>query len=447
MEQTKPLNPIADAKISVSRITDAIIVFLLVLMFVSKISLKWTRVVPFRLSFVIYQYGLSPYINFALNFGIFAILFFIWVRTKKLVKLSPLYLFYMYTLMVVLTLQTLFQIALINVSYSPWMQLGGLLNALVLLTMYGIMIPTMMPLERFIYIIRRTSVILVLLSLLLLPLFFPHFFRGGRFIGVFKHIPHMVSAATFAFIFFIPSVFRIGPYHERKNKFLFPFILFLIALVVLLTATKAAVITILLVFFVATLIYGSKKKTVRLFKFCFVLIFTTAVLLFGVPTGEFIYDVATGHKSFGMRPAQDGIESRMEEVTRGIKMFKKSEYFGQGILYKFMGGEGVEMEGYNSFKDPHNLFISAGVIGGWPLLLLSIIGYFMMIMGTLKALVQKDPNRQMLGLFLLSHLPVFVIYHVHLSLGGLGDRMYYLIFGYLALIWSKSSQFQEDSHL
>lgn len=447
MEQAKPYNPIAHAKISVSAVTDFICVFLLVLMFVSKISLKWTRVVPFRFSFVIYQHGLSPYINFALNFGFFAILFFIWVRAKKYTKLSPIYLFYMYAVMVTLTLQTLFQIAMVNVTYSPWMQLGGLANALVLLTMYGIIIPGLMPLERFVYIVRRTSVILVLLSLLLLPFFFPHFFRGGRFIGVFKHIPHMVSAATFAFIFFIPSVFRIGPYHEKKNKFIFPFILFLISLAVLLTATKAAVITILLVFFVATLIYGSKKKTVRLFKFCFISIFTTGVLLFGVPTTEFVYDVATGHKSFGMRPAQDGIESRMDEITRGIKMFKKSEYLGLGILYKFMGGEGVEMEGYNSFKDPHNLFVSAGVIGGWPLLLLSIIGYFMMMMGTIKALVQKDPNRQMLGLFLISHLPVFVIYHVHLSLGGLGDRMYYLIFGYLAQIWSKRSQMLEDAQL
>ena len=123
----------------------------------------------------------------------------------------------------------------------------------------------------------------------------------------------------------------------------------------------------------------------------------------------------------------------MEEVTRGMNMFHKSPYFGNGLLYKYIGDNGVMVNSYDSFKDPHNLFVSAGVIGGWPLIVLSVIGYFMIIIAAIKGALRKGDDTMMLGLFLMSHLPVFVIYPAHFSLGGMADRMYWLVFGYLAI--------------
>ena len=130
----------------------------------------------------------------------------------------------------------------------------------------------------------------------------------------------------------------------------------------------------------------------------------------------------------------------MNEVTRGWSMFEKSPYFGLGLLYKFLSNksEGIEVESYNSFKDPHNLFVSAAVIGGYPLFIFAILGYVMMVFGAFKGINQIDPNRQIIGLFLLSHLPVFVIYHAHFSLGGIADRIYWLMFGYLGQEWTKN---------
>jgi len=122
----------------------------------------------------------------------------------------------------------------------------------------------------------------------------------------------------------------------------------------------------------------------------------------------------------------------MEEVTRGLDMFHKSPYLGSGLLYKYIGDDGVMVDSYDSYKDPHNLFVSAGVIGGWPLVILSIIGYSMIVLATIKALLQKGEHVTTLGLFLIAHLPVFVIYPAHFSLGGMADRMYWLVFGYLA---------------
>jgi hypothetical protein len=63
-----------------------------------------------------------------------------------------------------------------------------------------------------------------------------------------------------------------------------------------------------------------------------------------------------------------------------------------------------------------------------------------MIAGAIKGLMQNLPERQIIGLFLLSHLPVFVIYHAHFSLGGMADRIYWLVFGYLGQMWVKNQE-------
>jgi O-antigen ligase len=213
-----------------------------------------------------------------------------------------------------------------------------------------------------------------------------------------------------------------------------------LAVAVLATSTKAAFGTMVITAFVGILIYGSKKRSIRLFKFTFMSCILISVLLVGAPVSKFMYEVTTGKTGFGLRPAQDGISTRLDEVFRGWSMFEQSPYFGHGLLYKFFSGSkgGIEVESYNSFKDPHNLFISAGVIGGYPLMFLSVIGYLLMIVGVYKGLKDKNPHHQTVGLFLLAHLPVFVIYHANFSMGGMGDRIYWLIFGYLGQDWSSN---------
>ncbi|MBK23169.1 MAG: hypothetical protein CME70_04110 [Halobacteriovorax sp.] len=428
-----PLSRFQKFKMQKSTFTEGLCLFLIAMMFISKISLKWTGVVPRSIPPLIFQHGLHPYINFGINFLGGFILFFIYFRKKHRPSVSKTYKFLIFSMLAILSIQTLFQIAMVNITYSMTMQLGGLIMAIAVTAIYGIFIPALLPLDRMVHFTKRFAVTLVFISLILLPVLSPYMFRGGRFIGVFKHIPHMVSASTFAFIFFLPSVFNYRSFTWKKNNILNILALILIFFAVILTATKAALITCLISVGGAILIYGSKKKSVRMFKFFFIGSILTFLVTVGPSVANFAYDVATGQKGFGMRPAQDGIESRMEEIHRGWGLFQESPAFGKGILYKFMNAEGVDVQGYNSFKDPHNLFVSAGVIAGWPFLIFSVFAYLAMIAGTLRGLASHSLNQQMMALFLLSHLPVFLIYHVHLSLGGLGDRMYWLVFGYLAL--------------
>lgn len=426
-----------EPRFSVSKIIDACCITLIVLIFVSKLSFKWLQFIPYSIPPFIFQYGLHPFINFGVQFIIALILIYYWLKNKNPFPLSKFYKTFIYILIAILSIQTLFQITLVNVTQSVLVQLGGLGMAIMLILIYGVIVPSVFPLEKFISWINRVSSLLVITSVLFLPILFPYMFRGGRFVGFFKHIPHMVTASTVAFIFFFPKIFQDKPWTLKNNTLLKIIGLLIITLAVLATSTKAAFGTIVITGFVGILIYGSKKKSVRLFKFTFLSCLLISVLLVGAPVSKFMYEITTGKTGFGLRPAQDGVSTRLDEVFRGWAMFEQSPYFGHGILYKFFSGsnEGIEVEGYNSFKDPHNLFVSAGVIGGYPLLILSIVAYLLMIVGVLKGLRENSPARQTMALFLLAHLPVFIIYHANFSLGGMGDRIYWLVFGYLGQEW------------
>lgn len=409
------------------------VVALVGLMFFSKLSLKWTRVVPRNIPPLFFQHGMHPYINFALNFLGFAILLFYWKKKKRLSETTIVYKFFILVLLMTLSIQTIFQVIFVNVSFSPFLQLSGLGMAIILILLYSIIIPNIFPVEKMIFWIRNFSVAFVLISLLMLPLFYPYFFKGGRFIGVFKHIPHMVSASTFAFIYLIRDVFRPKEEWGRFRRNFNVTGLFLCGIAILMTSTKAAFVTMIMTFMAALFLFPSKRRSLVLFKISFLMLFTMGVTLFGGPAFNILYDVTTGKRSFGMRRAQNGIETRLEEVYRGMEYFQEEPVMGKGLLYKFMSGKGIKVSGYNSFKDPHNLFISAGVIGGWPLLILSVIGYLLMIYGAINGMLSASYDMRIMGIFLFSHLLVFVIYHAHFSLGGMGDRMYWLVFGYLGL--------------
>lgn len=428
-----------NTKITVSKLVDASCITLLILVFISKLSLKWAKIIPYSVPPFVFQYGLHPYVNFGLQFVLSLILIFVWLKKKEKNSLSNIYKSFVYCMLAVLSIQTLFQITLVNIGSSMMVQIAGLGMAILLVLVYGVIIPSLFDLDKFIFWIRRSSVFLVITSFLTLPLFYSDMFRGGRFVGFFKHIPHMVTASTVAFIFYFPKLFEDKKWTLRDNTPLKILIVFLLALTVLLTSTKAAFGTIVITGFVGIFIFGSRKKSVRLFKFSFLSCFLVSLLFIGAPTTQFMYEVTTGKTGFGLRKAQDGVQTRMEEVTRGWSMFEKSPYFGLGLLYKFLNNsdQGIEVESYNSFKDPHNLFVSAAVIGGYPLFILSIVGYVMMVVAAVRGINNVDPNRAVLGLFLLSHLPVFIIYHAHFSLGGMGDRIYWLVFGYLGQYTNK----------
>lgn len=418
---------------------------LVALIFISKISLGSFLPLPYSFSYFIFQKGLHPYMNVALCVLFGVPLGILWLRVRERNHLSGFYKLFVMALMLVLTVQTLLQAHYVNRSDSLLMQLGALGTALFMVAIYGVIIPSLWNVQDFVRFIQRWTGVLVLISLVLLIISPAGVYKGGRFIGVFKHIPHMVTCATVGFIF---SLGIYSSAQSLKGKLWNAVVLVSSFIAIILTGTRSSAAAAVLALFLIMILHSARSNGGRIFKFAFLSLFLTFTLFFGVQSFEFAQGIATGQASLGNREAQDGVASRWEEVERGLQMFLSEPWLGQGLLSKFSAGDDVGVTNYNAMKDPHNIFISAGVIGGWPSLVLSFIAVIFMIVGSLKALLSADSSKKLVAIYLLSHIPILVIYHVHLSIGGMADRFYWMVFGIVAATVfvneSSQSQSKED---
>jgi hypothetical protein len=144
-------------KISARKLVDVCCITLIILIFACKVSLKSLQVVPYSMPPIIFQYGLHPYINFGLQVVIAVILFAYWIKNRRNIPMNGFYKIFIFSLIAVLSIQTFFQIAFVNVQYSPLVQLGGLGMAIALILIYGLILPAVFPLEKLIYWICQTS--------------------------------------------------------------------------------------------------------------------------------------------------------------------------------------------------------------------------------------------------------------------------------------------------
>jgi len=122
--------------LTASRLIDFSCITLLILIFISKISFKWAKIIPYSIPPLIFQYGLHPYINFLVQFFTALILIYFWIKQKHSIKLSPIYKIYIYSLIAILSIQTMFQITLVNIESSIMVQIAGLGMAIMLILVY-----------------------------------------------------------------------------------------------------------------------------------------------------------------------------------------------------------------------------------------------------------------------------------------------------------------------
>lgn len=414
--------------------SDRRIVFLIkalvALVFIAKISLGAFLPLPSSFSFFIFQRGLHPFMNVFLCFLFGFPLLILFLRVRQRQHLSGIYKLFVYVLMLILTVQTLLQISFQVEDESAFLQVGALGSSLFMVMVYGLVIPSLWTVKDFLSFIQKWSGFLVLVSLVFLPFVGGAFFKGGRFIGVFKHIPHMVTCATVAFIFSLGTILQARTLPARFWNIL---VLASSFIAIILTGTRSSAAAAVIALLITLVLHRSQTNWGRLFKFASGAFVLTYTLFFGVQTLEFAQEIATGQASLGGRQAQDGVASRWEEIERGQEIFLQAPWIGHGLLSKFASGGDVDVSNYNSMKDPHNIFVSAGVIGGWPLLLMSALSLVLMTIGCLKTLRTKDISQRQVSIYLASHIPILVIYHIHLSLGGMADRMYWLVFGFVAV--------------
>lgn len=402
---------------------------LVALAFLAKVSFGALLPIPREVPYLIFQQGMHPYVNVVLSALFGGPLILLWLKVRDRQHLSGFYKLFVFVLGLTLMVQTLLQIHYVNFEESPLIQVGAVVVSLFMVFVYGLVIPSLWPIEDFLRFVQRWSGALVIISLLLLPVAGGMVFKGGRFIGVFKHIPHMVTCATVAYIFSLGTLLTDT---KLQHKIWDMTVLLASFLAIILTGTRSSAGAAVIAFVLTMILHHTETNKGRIFKFaaiCFIVTFTT---FFGMQTYEFAHGIATGENSLGSRQAQDGIASRMEEVQRGYEIFVEQPWLGHGLMSKFAAGNEVDVSNYNAMKDPHNIFVSAGVVGGWPLLILAGVALLYMLLGSLKALKSFDVAKRVIAIYLLSHIPILVIYHIHLSIGGMADRMYWLVFGLLA---------------
>lgn len=400
------------------------------LAFLSKVSFGALLPIPREVPYLIFQQGMHPYINVLLCALFGGPLILLWLKVRDRQHISGFYKLFVFALMMTLTVETLLQIHYVNFEESPLMQVGALGATLFMIVVYGLVIPSLWNVEDFLRFIQRWTGALVLISLILLPIASGAEFKGGRFIGVFKHIPHMVSCATIAYIFSLGTILTD---QKLQHKIWDAVVLVASFLAIILTGTRSSAAAAIIAFVLTMVLHKTETNKGRIFKFATVCFIVTFTIFFGMQTYDFAHGIATGENSLGSRQAQDGVASRWEEVQRGSEIFMEEPWLGHGMMSKFAAGNDVDVSNYNAMKDPHNILVSAGVVGGWPLLGLAVLCLIFMTIGSLKSLKSYDIAKRQVGIYLLSHIPILLIYHVHLSIGGMADRMYWMVFGLLAV--------------
>lgn len=406
--------------------------FLLLLIFLSKVSLSFLGFFPKEWGPVIFQYGMHPYVNIVLNCLIGGILSFLWFwKPDRQQSQSRFFRFLLFATSLFLIFVTLLQSFFVHPEKSSILQMAAALMAIFTLYLYGRIIPTSLRPESFLKIIKYITIALCWFSLILLFLSPVTCFKGSRFIGVFKHIPHMVSCATLAcfgiyYTLFSQKLSRVGLIWNYLN-------LFVCFILLLLTGTRSALAAVLFGFILCLFLFPAASWVGRFLKTSVALTGLLVVLFFGHGIADYMFEVVRGEQAIGVRLAQDGLKSRIEEVERGYAMFEKNEWLGQGLLMKFSNGNEAEISGYDANKDPHNLLVSAGVIGGWGFVLISLLAYVTLAFVTVKKLFSKNLALRLLAIYMLTSLPILLIYHMHLSLGGIADRIYWIAIGYMVL--------------
>ena len=416
------------------------IFFLIALIFISKVALAFLPFVPWEMSPLIYQRGLHPYVNIFLSLSVGGILILKWLlKPEHIYSQSRFFRFFLVLTSLYLILITFLQTFFVNSEESFFLQMGAAFLASFTIFLFGRVIATVLQPEKFLKYLKNITMILCWLSLILLVVSSATVFKGNRFIGIFKHIPHMVSTATLAcftiIYFFIKESFS-------KKRILINSIHFLVAFFLLvITGTRSALASVVLGLVLAAIIFPAKKAGTRLLKTAFVITVLMGTLFFGETAGLYMVDIARGEKSLAGRSAQDGIASRLDEAERGYDIFQKNQWLGQGLLSKFSSGNDADVTNYNANKDPHNIFVSAGVIGGWGLMVITVILLLGLTVAALKKLKSKNDALKIIAIYILTQIPLLVIYHVHLSVGGIADRIYWIAFGYMAL---KEQDIQSD---
>ena len=131
-----------------------------------------------------------------------------------------------------------------------------------------------------------------------------------------------------------------------------------------------------------------------------------------------------GELSFGTRlDISNPLDDRYGHWVNGWKVLLENPILGRGLLSKFLDDYGnFGLNYFHESKDPHNLFVYTGLVGGLPLLFITIVFYLRMLIRIL--FLRDNTNSIFIFMLITSFLSMFVVGGSLLSLPSFIDRFF-----------------------
>ena len=390
--------------ISATRIMDVLLLGLVANIFLSKVS--------------VFSMMMSTLINLSITMviALFLLLFF----HKKLLIRNGFRRYYIYLIFLMLALMA-FQ----AIGRSPFfLQLAGYVSVLVLFILFGIAIPKLYPLDRFLAILAFYLKVVGIISSILLLVGWGAIYEGGRFLGVFNSSVVMSQVAIIGFIVFFVRCFE----HSEIQDIVFCGIYFMLLVLsgsrsALLISTGIAIVYLCIAFRPASF------KGLG-FKYCLVfLLMMSGPMLVHIGVGIIQGKIGIGSREVITNP----IEDRKLHWFYGYQKLLEKPVRGHGVLTKYEVAGKISLENFNEMNDPHNLFMYAGQVGGIPLMVLVMLFYIFLLVQCLTRVRGGDGDQKVIVMLVMSFLPMFFVGGSLISLGSLFDRLFWLFVGYLSL--------------
>ena len=298
----------------------------------------------------------------------------------------------------------------------------GVMSTLNLLFIFGLVIPRFLPLNLFRKLLGNLLTISIVSSLLLI--FIEERTVGGRFQGVFIDPSIMSSVSAIGFVFF-------GTLAIAKQKWSLFALTCLSLLLIFYAGGRSSLIgavTTILFFLLFTGVQLSSfwvfaRKWGRVF-----LLPVSPVALW------FLYNLGTGKITFHTRShITNGFADRWQHWKHGIERIYDNLILGDGVLTKFKSNGEIAINLFSEGRDPHNVLVYAGNVGGVGLVLLIGIFLVKLLLFAIKAIRSSDLNLNLIGCCMISFIIVMPFGGSLFSLASLSDRLFWVVSGYLFL--------------
>lgn len=368
-------------------------------------------------------FSMSTSVNLEVNILLGTPLLLSLLRGPITEKFNGVYLFFISWILVLFCVQNIAREQMV-------LQVGGIAATTALFLIYGVAIPAVIPVKRFLQALRMIMTFVLISSAILFFVGAP-VFDGGRFSGIFRDNILFSQAALIGVTLF-------GA-HLATSKSIWNWLGFAgFIFGIVLSGSRSALLigpSCVMAFLLVRRMADLRFSHIRLALLCLgILIAPIWVSL--------ISKIATGQLAIGSRTqVTNAVDDRMQHWGYGIDRVAKAPWTGEGVLSKYSGDSGINLSEFDESKDPHNLFLYAGQVGGLPLFIICLSGITILLIAVLRSFRFDPVFYQITAIILLLYVPMSLAGGSLISLGSMFDRIFWICAGYISVRGRRTQAF------